>query len=185
MAEQSGLALIEPTIQFESELRAMISDYLKAGEYYEDYVGALDNVAAYIHRLQAYSQGQGLPPGYVPATTYWLVADNHLLVAESHLRHRLNASLATIGGHIGYRVRPSMRRRGYGTRLLALTLAKAAAIGLDRVLVTCDSDNLGSARIIEANGGVLTRRFPYGTAGKVKLHYWIEVKPQAAGHGPA
>ncbi len=71
-------------------------------------------------------------------------------------RHQRPAPpLTEVGGHIGYAVRPSARRQGIGTALLGLTLIEARKLGLVRVLVTCDVSNLGSARIIQRNGGVL------------------------------
>jgi predicted acetyltransferase len=72
-----------------------------------------------------------------------------------------------VGGHIGYAVRPTARRRGHATAALALMLPVAAERGIDPVLVTCDTDNVGSRRVIEANGGVLE-----DVRGQ-KMRYWI------------
>jgi predicted acetyltransferase len=77
------------------------------------------------------------------------------------------------GGHVGYAIRPSERLKGYGTRLLALTLDKAREMGLGRVLVTCDTDNFASVRVIEKNGGVLENQVISNRSGKMISRYWI------------
>ena len=92
--------------------------------------------------------------GRVHATNWWIVEDDTYLGAIS-LRHALNDFLLDAGGHIGYGVRPTARRRGLATWALRAVLPNARSLGLTRVLVTCDDENVGSVRIIESNGGVL------------------------------
>lgn len=108
--------------------------------------------------------------GHVHATYWWIVEDGTYLGAID-LRHYLNAVLLDIAGHVGYSIRPSARRRGLATWALGAVLHEARTLGLDRVLVTCDDDNVGSARTIELNGGVLedVRTTDVGT----KRRYWI------------
>jgi len=91
------------------------------------------------------------------------------------LRHALTPHLAQIGGHIGYNVRPSQRRQGYGTALLAYTLEQARQFGLTGVLITCDTDNIGSARIIEKNGGQLINQTMVDGYAKLISRYWIDL----------
>jgi predicted acetyltransferase len=87
------------------------------------------------------------------------------LVGRVSIRHELNAFLTEIGGHIGFGVRPAHRRRGYAGEILGQTLVIARALGVDAALVTCDEDNVVSARVIEGAGGVFedirarTRRY--------------------------
>lgn len=104
--------------------------------------------------------------GFVPCTYLWIV-DGEEFVGYLALRHELNDFLLDQGGHIGYSVRPSRRREGHAARALGLALDEARALGLDRVLVTCDDDNVGSYRTIERNGGVLE------DVRGVKRRYWI------------
>lgn len=92
-------------------------------------------------------------PGKVAETILWL-ADGDVFLGRVSIRHELNDRLRQFGGHIGYDVRPSMRRRGYGTLILRLALPHARAIGITRALLTCDSTNDASRRIIQANGGM-------------------------------
>ncbi len=112
------------------------------------------------------------PPGYVPQTDYWLIAEG-VYAGQIHLRHHLNATLRRYGGHIGYEIRPGMRRKGYGTLQCALGLQKAWDMGLERVLITCDDDNIGSIKIIEANGGVLENKMDNGRRVLTR-RYWVK-----------
>ncbi len=113
-------------------------------------------------------------PGWVPESEYCLVEHGRLLGC-SRLRHWLTPALEHEGGHVGYDVRPSERRRGHGTLLLRLTCERAAARGLLRLRVTCDADNLGSIGVIENNGGVLEAEVPSRTRGVLIRQYWIDL----------
>ena len=153
----------------------MVAEFEAAGERYGNYDQARLDLAAYLCRLELDARGEELLPDHVAQTTYWLFDETGRMLGESRLRHHLNEDLLTFGGNIGYRIRPSARRQGCATRLLALTLEKAREMGLQRVLVTCDDSNLASARVIEANGGVLENRLqPPGMLQLVR-RYWIEL----------
>ena len=108
----------------------------------------------FLSRLVQADQGVGLPDGYVPQTTYWAFAGDRP-VGIAKLRHRLNDALRITGGHIGYCVRPSDRRRGYGSQVLACTLHEAHVRGIDRALITVNETNTASWRVVEANNGEL------------------------------
>lgn len=107
------------------------------------------------------------PVNYVPTSTYWWVDDDGTYLGRVSIRHRLNDHLLEVGGHIGYDVRPSARRRGHAGRMLVAALAKADALGIDPVLITCDTDNVGSIKVIEAAGGVLE------DVRGTKRRYWV------------
>lgn len=110
------------------------------------------------------------PEGWVHCTFRWIVEGDRYLGGIA-LRHELNDFLLRAGGHIGYGVRPSERRRGLASFALGEMLVEAGKLGLDRVLVTCNVDNVGSARTIESRGGVLedVRATEIGTLKR----YWI------------
>jgi len=98
-------------------------------------------------------------PG-VPSNSFWLVDKSRFIGAIS-IRSRIDIPiLARFSGHIGFGVRPSLRRRGYGTRQLGLALDVCRGMGLGVVRISCGEENLGSRRAIEKNGGVLLRRCP-------------------------
>jgi predicted acetyltransferase len=127
---------------------------------------------AYLDELDRIRRGVELPEGYVPAT--FLIAEvDRALVGRVSVRHELNEFLANEGGHIGYAVRPQYRHRGYATEILRQSLIVARAEGVDRVLVTCDDDNMASATIIERLGGVL-EDVRQGNDGIPKRRYWID-----------
>lgn len=102
----------------------------------------------------------------VHATTLWWV-DGRTYLGRLSIRHTLNELLRTLGGHIGYTVRPSARRRGHATAMLRAGLPHANRLGIDPVLITCDDDNAASRKVIEACGGVPDA--PYVN----KLRYWV------------
>ena len=108
------------------------------------------------------------PEGLVPSDCYWVTEDD-AVIGFLMLRRELNDFLRVYGGHIGYSIRPSYRRRGHASRALALALDRARELGLDRVLITCDEDNVASARTIESQGGV------YESTVDVKRRYWIDL----------
>ena len=106
------------------------------------------------------------PDGYVADTVLWWV-DGDQWLGRLSIRHELTRSLRDIGGHIGYVVRPSARRKGHASAMLVAALPVARGLGIDQALVTCDHDNLPSRRVIEKAGGVLEDR------RGVKLRYWV------------
>ncbi len=112
--------------------------------------------------------------GYVPATLYFMVNDDNRIIGAAHLRHELNDDLREYGGHIGYGIRPSERRKGYATLQLKMMIDMLKVIGYTNIMLTCDDDNIGSFRTIEKNGGVLK--------DKVQNHkgmgrrYWISLQ---------
>ena len=102
--------------------------------------------------------------------------DKNAFIGRLSLRHELNEFLLKIGGHIGYEIRPSRRKQGYGTEILRLGLEKAKELGLHRVLVTCDEDNIGSKKIIEHNGGKFENSIEIDGDKVKKLRYWIDLE---------
>jgi predicted acetyltransferase len=180
MAEK--LVLHTPTLELAPAFLMMNKEYREFEQQetfkaildlYKDYDNA--SIKGYIQKLIDQSEGLNLIPGHVPATTFWLISDNNDILAVSRLRHSLTPSLEDIGGHIGYSVRPSQRSKGYGTRLLALTLERAKTLGLQRVLITCDKDNTVSTKVILSNGGKLASEGISQTTGEEILRFWIEL----------
>jgi predicted acetyltransferase len=133
------------------------------------------NFGAYVETERSHALGKNLPEGYLPETTYWLVNHGQFLGRVS-IRHRLTDRLKEIGGHIGYDIRPSRRRQGYGRKILELALPKAKELGLQKVLITCDATNVGSRRIIEENGGVLENQVSSPETGVDKLRFWVDIR---------
>jgi predicted acetyltransferase len=130
-----------------------------------------EGFAAFVVYLDADAlSGTERPTGHVPQSTWWLVDDDEYLGRIS-VRHELTEWLREYGGHIGYEVRPSARRRGHATTMLRAVLPHAHALGIESALLTCDEDNVASAKVIEAAGGVLEDR------RGIKLRYWVPTAP--------
>ena len=112
--------------------------------------------------------------GLVPATLYFLVDEKNKICGALDIRHELNEYLERFGGHIGYGIAPSERKKGYGKIQLKLGLEKAKKIGLKKVLITCDDNNIGSAKTIEACGGIYNDTLADAEANRIK-RYFVEV----------
>ncbi|HAM63335.1 MAG TPA: GNAT family N-acetyltransferase [Erysipelotrichaceae bacterium] len=114
-----------------------------------------------------------LRPGRVLATTYFAQRiEDGKIVGIIDIRHTLNEYMFQFGLHIGYSIRKSERRKGYAKEMLGLALQKCKDLKLDRVLITCDQDNLASARTIMSQGGVLENEVM--NDGKMMQRYWIQ-----------
>ncbi|HWY78935.1 MAG TPA: GNAT family N-acetyltransferase [Candidatus Sulfotelmatobacter sp.] len=120
------------------------------------------------------TKGLHLPKGWVPATELWLI-DNEEFIGWVNIRHSLTEHLFKIGGHIGYWIRPSKRNMGYGKMILQLAILESKKLRITNILITCDDTNLGSRRIIEANGGILENIVDNGIENPKKRRYWIKV----------
>ncbi|GGK82704.1 GNAT family N-acetyltransferase [Ornithinimicrobium pekingense] len=163
------LVLRPPTTEDEPALRALHEELAPEGFEVVLADGSWPEVLAQVERE---ASGVGLPEGRVPAD--FLVAEvDGVVVGRVSVRHRLNAFLLAEGGHVGYAVGRAHRRRGHATEMLRQSVVRLAALGVDRVLVTCDDDNVASARTIEANGGVLEDVVPVGPGRPAKRRYWI------------
>ena len=127
----------------------------------------------YLEVLAERERGENLPVNHVPSTFLFAFAGPSI-VGRVAIRHSLNPYLERVGGHIGYVVVPEYRRQGYATAILRQSLQIARQkLGLTRVLVTCDDDNVGSIKTIEKNGGVLESIVNDSDGDTAKRRYWI------------
>lgn len=165
--------LTEPRADLREQFLEMADEWRSLGD--DRYKDAFGNFDAYVAKLRAEKKGKDLPADHVPRTTFWLVGEDNRVIGVSRLRHRLTSVLKERGGHIGYEIRPSRRRKGCGTESLKLTLAKARQMGLSRAMVTCDDDNVASVKIIERNGGKKAGTTAAKDKGKPHSQYWIDL----------
>ena len=157
-----------------------IESYIKAFEEYKEHsissYGFSDATAFDIlEKFDNYRYERDLKPGRVGAHFFWLVDDEKdYFIGEVSIRHNLNEALERYGGHIGYGVRYSEWNKGFGTLMLKLALVEAKRIGLDKILITCDDTNIGSARVMEKNGFVFCDKIENTLNGKtfVTRRYW-------------
>lgn len=150
-------------------------------EYNENNIGTYDFLdttqSDIFKRIEDFRTGNNLPNGYVKATYLWLI-ENDEFIGEVSIRHSLTDSLLRFGGNIGYGVRYSLWNNGFGTKMLSMALVYAKKeIGLNKVLITCNDDNHGSARILEKNGGVLQDKIANTIDGvdRISRRYWISL----------
>lgn len=113
-----------------------------------------------------------------PGKTYFLIRKNdNKLIGMINIRHHLTPKMLVHGGHIGYGIRPTERRKGYNKINLYLGLLKALEeFNLDKVMFDCDVKNLGSDKTIQALGGVLERTDIDDYDGALTNVYWINTK---------
>ena len=175
----SNLYLKMPTLEDKNEWLDFVNEYVidnpkaKPLEFtsnisYEDWLK---------NRNDEY-KGIDLKYGRVPSSSYFLMEDERIIGYIS-IRHNINTIfLSTCGGHIGYGIRPSERRKGYATKMLEMALTKCDELGLEKVMVSCKESNIGSAKTIENNGGILRDVFYIPEENSNIKKYWINVKEQ-------
>lgn len=167
--------------EFQAEGRGAPDDDSMIGREIREYASqwaAPAEFARYVRELRDDALEESpRPDGHVPATTLWWASGNEYL-GRIAIRHRLTPWLRDIGGHIGYDIRPSARRRGHATAMLAAALPTARGLGIDPALVTCDEDNIASRKVIEANGGALEDK-----RGD-KLRFWVPTSLTARPRDP-
>lgn len=163
------IRLLKPTLKYKKSFQNALREFSKEGSKEAD----LSNVQEYIKKSREYAKGKNLPKGYVPSSTYWLI-DNEQFIGRASIRHYLNNNLKKYGGHIGYIIRPSKRKKGYGTQILKLALLKAKKLGIKKALITCDDSNIASQKIIENNNGKLKDKIKQKN-GILSRRYWVKI----------
>lgn len=122
----------------------------------------------------AFEESEGISVcGLIPATLFFMVNDNDRILGAIHFRHKLNERLLQNGGNIGYGIRSSERRKGYASLMLRMLLDRIQAQGYEKVLITCDEDNVGSARTIEKNNGILFDQVLFDEV--MTRRYWVNL----------
>ena len=170
------LKLVKAGAQYQRQICQMLDEWYEAGEKIVPYaIRKMDyhDFSAYCESLEVKDTATGLVPD---STFFCLDEDRDIIVGAVNIRHYLNENLLCSGGHIGDGVVPSERRKGIATEMIALALEECRKLGMDRVLMVCDSDNIGSARSIIKNGGVLENEIM--TEGSIVQRYWIDLNSQ-------
>ena len=172
------LKLIEPTMAYSRQIRAYRQAFIDSGDSMDGTGGlrTFDDPQDWINYLAKHRDPKTVPEGRVPATQLIFVREeDSKIVGMLDIRHTLNEGLRKFGGHIGYSVAPSERRRGYATQMLKTALPMCRELGIDRVLITCIRGNEGSKRTILNNGGVYESTV-FEPDEKVELErYWISL----------
>jgi len=173
----NNLILVKPENEYIDEIRDYRQEGLDNGGHFDGGSGleGFEDIAAWITQCRLCEKEE------TKTVAEWVTADQYMLVHEGskrilgmiNFRHTLNEFLAKLGGHIGYAIRPSERRKGYAKAMLALCLEECRKYGLDKVLITCDDGNEASYRTIEACGGKLQDTIDRNGEGMTR-RYWVE-----------
>ena len=130
----------------------------------------------WLDQVQMFKHAETTPPHSVPMTQYiYLRETDNKIVGVMQIRHDCNTFLAQYGGHIGYSVCPSERRKGYATQMLRLALPKCKELGIDQVLICCAQGNEGSRRVILHNGGKYESTVHDPERDQDLERYWIDL----------
>ncbi|WP_266160724.1 GNAT family N-acetyltransferase [Dyella silvatica] len=143
-------------LAYAAAFSAFVDDYLDAGDTSRiaKYQAGKADFSAYVASLHDASRGVGLAQDQVACITYWLI-DGGRVIGAIRIRPQPTSDKLHLDGHIGYDIAPSQRRKGYATAMLSLALVEARKLGLERVVITCLAENIGSSRTIEKCGGRL------------------------------
>lgn len=169
-----NLKLIKPCSEYKKQICDMLDEWYSTGEKIVPYsIRRLDyhDFEYYCGNLEIKNTSGGLVPD---STFFCLDTDRNIVVGAVNIRHFLNDSLLLNGGHIGDGVVPSERRKGIATAMIGLALEECRKLGIEKVLMVCDKDNIGSAKSIINNGGVLENEICVD--GVIEQRYWIDIK---------
>ena len=170
-----SIKLIKPEITH----KCFFFDYLKEWKEYNEEVipfslkGSDMEYDAWLDYTYKMEHRETCPGHLVPASTYFLLEDDNIILGAINIRHELNDYLFNYGGHIGYGVRPTERKKGYAALMLKMAIPELRNLGLNKVLITCNKNNIASARTIIKNGGVLENEVM--EYDKIVQRYWLTI----------
>ena len=164
------IALIKPSEENKAKLIEMLDEWKHDIE--TNHTNPSHDFTNYLEQLD---EKEPVPAGRVPTTTLFCYDyDKDIFVGAVNIRHCLNEGLLHSGGHIGDGIRPSERRKGYATAMIALALKECKKLGIERVLMCCRKDNIGSAKSIINNGGILENEV-LDEDNVLTQRYWIDL----------
>ena len=167
------LRLVKASEEYCEQISAMLEEWNATGEKIVPYaIRRLDyhDFSYYCENLEVKDSSGGLVPD---STFFCLDEERNVMVGAVNIRHALNESLLLNGGHIGDGVRPSERGKGIATQMIGMALEECRKLGIGRVLMVCDKDNIASAKSIRNNGGILENEIVVD--GVVEQRYWIDL----------
>jgi predicted acetyltransferase len=169
-----NIKLVKLSQKYKTQLSDMMEEWLSLEQHFSPYMirrNDYRNFGYYLENLELKEEKDGRVPD---STFFCLDVERNIFVGAVNIRHYLNESLLFDGGHIGDGIRPSERRKGYATAMIGLALRECKNLGIKRVLMVCDKDNIGSAKSILNNGGVLENEIR--SNGVLQQRYWIELE---------
>jgi len=166
--------LVIPSEKWHKEYLSFYHEWKNSGEDFVPWIIGKDpsNFPALLQQLNDFHAGRNINTGFVANSTYLLINEDEKVVGAVNIRHSLNETLHNQGGHIGYGIAPSQRKKGYATKILELALQKTQKLGIKDVLVTCNASNIASEKTIIKNGGKQDTDF-ITEDGTIVKRYWI------------
>lgn len=168
--------LVKPTLSMEKEYVDYITEWEATEEKIVPNAAKRDSMSfkELVNKWEEYESERMYEKGLVPSSIYFLMDEDKKIYGAIDIRHELNDYLLRYGGHIGYGIRPSQRRKGYASQMLTLALPIVKELGISKALITCDKNNTGSAKTIMNNGGILENEVINGD--EITQRYWIELR---------
>lgn len=173
---KNEIFLVNPDVSYAEKIVEFRNEFLAAGSSMDGCLSLRKDEDPYVFlkNCEMFNNETTVPEGRVTATQLFLVrASDDKLLGMIQIRHRLNDYLKKFGGHIGYSIRPTERRKGYAKQMLKLTLPYCKRLGMEKVLITCIDGNIGSEKTIIANGGIYENTV-FEPDKKIRLNrFWI------------
>jgi predicted acetyltransferase len=174
----SASKLVKPSVDYkDSYLEALAEfqaegryEFLKISEIEADFPQFIEDIRTGKRHLHKPHEDWVEP---VPETILWLVKETQY-IGTLNIRHRLNWHLEKWGGHINFLIRPSMRGKGFGKKILQKGRPFAAYLGVDKALLTVAPDNERAIRIIEFCGGEYQDELPETGQFPARKRYWLD-----------
>lgn len=167
------MPLARPTMEMQAAYQDFVAEWDAAGESITPYSARLRDMTYAEWLAHTYRLEKAPEEGLMSAHTFFYTGEDGQILGAINIRHRLNDYLYQYGGHIGYGVRPSARRQGHASAMLAQALDFCRSLGLERVMISCLKENMASARTILRAGGVLENEVLED--GRPLQRYWIEM----------
>lgn len=172
-----SIKLIKGSYEYKVQIIDMLKEWIDYNNKNETnrspwviFKNSYDDFDYYLNNLETSEPKDGLVPD---STFFCLDEERNIIVGAVNIRHYLNDYLLAHGGHIGDGIRPSERRKGYATQMIQLALEECKILGINKVLMVCDKDNIASAKSIIKNGGILENEVIEN--GVIEQRYWIEL----------
>lgn len=173
------MKLVFPNKSYRTKAKEFITEFYEYGSEVAG-SGSLDRYLKestydeWLAKVFSYIDIANVPADKIPGLTYFFVREeDDRIIGMINIRLALNDFLRHEAGHIGYCIRPTERRKGYGTELLLAGLGVCRRVDINKVIVTCDKTNLGSAGVIKNCGGILEEELYSKTFGEVIQRYII------------
>lgn len=172
------LRLVKGNLEFKNQIIDMIDEWKLYNETHDTNASPASifknmdkDFEYYIEHLEVKKNNNGLVPD---STFFCLDVERNVMVGAVNIRHELNDYLLKYGGHIGDGIRPSERRKGYATKMMALALNECKKLGMNQVLMVCDKKNIGSVKSIIKNGGIMENEIIQND--RIMQRYWIDLE---------